>query len=237
MEREIRKLKKLVKESRGSLSFTLSESSHPTDVENFIRHDHRKAYIVSQAETYVELGHPQVPSAVLLLQSRKDSVVNNGLVTIAGYDIGQLGKGRYSFAQVLLVYGRTLKQEHLTRMRSLLGAAGDLDGCMVRLMGEKIWVRVSADAVRKGFSFGIWARHLFQTIRKEVPSVESIEAIFVTGRDREVNETVLLAKSVNEKRREKLIRRMRQKSGDNYECDNPYDCNACPDKPECDVLK
>jgi hypothetical protein len=31
--------------------------------------------------------------------------------------------------------------------------------------------------------------------------------------------------------------RMKQSGENQYECDNPYDCNVCSDKAVCDVLK
>jgi CO dehydrogenase/acetyl-CoA synthase beta subunit len=204
--------------------------------ERFVRHDGRRVSIVFQAETCVELGHPSVASASLLLSSTNEHDVNNNQITVLGNDIARLEKGRYSFAQILLVGGLHFMPEHLSNVRTLLGATGNLDGCMVRLMGEKMWVRISGETVAKGFSFDVWGHYLFDTIRAEVPAVERLEAVFVVGVDTLVDEISQLAKTVSEKRRQKLLERLKHKGSD-YECENPYDCEECPDKPECDTLK
>lgn len=207
-----------------------------TTPELFARHDGKKMYIVSQAETRVELGHPSVPSASLLLWSEHESDINNNRITVLGSDIGQLAKGPHSFAQVLLTGGATLKPEQVSTVRTLLGAIGALDGCMMRLTDERIWVRLSSGIMKKGFSFVVWGRYLFETIRKEIPSAERLEAVFIVGLDSLVAEINQLARATNENRRQKLLERLKQE-GKDYECDNPYDCEECPDKPECDTLK
>lgn len=236
MDPNIRKLRKLLASAQGFSCNLQEEAVSAITPECFARHDGKKMYIVSQAETRVELGHPSVPSASLLLWSEHEPDINNNRVTALGNDIGQLAKGPYSFAHVLLVGGPHLMPEHLSTARTLLGTVGALDGCMVRLTDEKIWVRLGSEIMKKGFSFIVWGHCLFEIIRKEVPSAERLEAVFVAGLDSLVAEINQLARAINENRRQKLLERLKQE-GKDYECDNPYDCEECADKPECDTLK
>ncbi len=235
MNPDIRKLRKLFANA-GSFVCNIPASDSALAPELFVRRNGRGASVVPQAETCVELGHPSMISASLLLSIADEHDVNNNQITVFGNDIGRLEKGRHSFAQILLVGGPHVMPEHLSNVRTLLGAAGNLNGCMVKLMGEKIWARISKEAVATGFSFGVWGRCLFDAIRNEVPPVEHLEAIFVAGVDALVDEISQIAKTAGEERRQQLIERLKQTGGD-YECENPYDCKECPDKPECDVLK
>jgi len=233
----IRKTRKLLEKVPRSVYRARSNGSSSTVLERFLLRGEKKSYIVSQAETHLEFGHPSVPSAALLLWTTDPSLVADGRVAIVGNDIGRLKRGRYSFAQVVLVGGIDLEPEHLSQVKTAVSAVGQLDGCMARLMDEKIWVRVSSEAVRDGFSFGIWGEYLLKTIRDAAPSVESVEVIFLANMDDQVKEIMQLAKSASEKRREELLERFKEKTGKDYECDNPYDCDSCPDKTDCDALQ
>ena len=236
MNDHIEKIRALLDEAAGSVSEIISGESPSVAPESSVRQD-RRSNIVSQSQTHVELGHPSVPSAALMLGAHDCRLIHDGRITIAGTDIGQLEKGRYSFAQVVLVGGAGLKPEHLLKAGETLSAAGQLDGCMVRLMDGKIWARVSTEAVRNGFSFRIWGEHLLRTIRDRAPAVESVEVIFFVDMHEHVGAIAQVAGTVNEKRRKERVERIKERTGKDYECDNPYDCNSCPDKPDCDVLK
>jgi CO dehydrogenase/acetyl-CoA synthase beta subunit len=230
---EVRRVLGAIPEHARVSSSSSGSSSAP---ERFMR-PQGKSRIVSQSETHVELGHPSVPSAALVLCTNNTSLINDGRILIVGSDLGHLERGRYPFAHVVLVGGADMKPEHLPKLRMALPAVGQLDGCMVRLMEEKIWTRVSSEAVQDGFSLQVWGEYLLQTIHDAAPAIESAEAIFVVDMHDQVKEIMQIAGRVNEKRREGLLEKARKRTGKDYECENPYDCDSCPDKPECDALK
>lgn len=232
----IEKIRELIGEIPGNVWSKRSNGNASNILERFIRHD-GKSRIVSQSETHVELGHPSVPSAALLLCARDRLLIHDGQITVAGYDLDRLEKGRHSFAQIVLVKNAGLEEEHLSKVRRAIPAAGRLDGCMVRLMEDKIWARVSSEAIQNGFSFRVWGEHLIQAVREMAPAVESAEVIFLVGLDDQVKEIMKLAGAVSEKRREELLERVKERTGKSYDCENPYDCDECPDKPDCDILK
>ena len=232
----IGKIRELIGEIPGNVCSIHSNESSSDALERFIRHD-GKSRMISQSETHVELGHPSVPSAALLLCTRDRLLIHDGQITVAGYDLHRLEKGRHSFAQIVLVKDTGLEEEHLSKLRRAISAAGQLDGCMVRLMEEKIWARVSSEAVQNGFSFRVWGEHLIQAVRKMAPAVDSVEVIFLVGMADQIRQIMKLAGAVGEKRREELLERIKERTGKDYDCDNPYDCDECPDKPDCDVLK
>ncbi len=225
-------LERIPEHARGS-SFSSGSSSAP---ERFMR-PQGTSRIVSQSETHLELGHPSVPSAALVLSTNDTSLIDDGRILIVGTDLGHLERGRYPFAHVALVGGAGIKPEHLSKLRMALPAAGQLDGCMVRLMDEKIWARVSTKAVQDGFSLQVWGEYLLQTIHDSAPVVEAAEAIFVVGMHDRVKEIMRIARRVNERRRDEQLEKARKRTGKDYECENPYDCDSCPDKPECDALR
>ncbi len=232
----VEKIRKLVGTIPSSVCSARSNGSLSRGLDSFLRIE-GKSQIVSQSETHLELGHPSVSSASLTLGVCNRDMISDGRITSAGSALEQIEKGRHPFAQIVLVGGADLKPEHLPKLRRAASAVGQLSGCMARQMEEKIWVRISSEALRKGFSFRLWGEHLIQTVRKTAPAVESVEVIFLVGMDDQVKEIMKLAGAVGEKRREELLERVKERTGKDYDCDNPYDCDDCPDKPDCDVLK
>jgi len=61
--------------------------------------------------------------------------------------------------------------------------------------------------------------------------------VFITYDPQTVRKVVNFSEGVYRARREILRERFQPVGKDIYECDNPLDCESCPDGPVCDLIK
>lgn len=134
--------------------------------------------LVFADEVALELGSPGVGSVFALLWSDTEAVVD-GRVTLLGPDVGE---GSKALRQLFFV--RAAPGDDYQLGCALKDAVFDtrLAGVTVRAMPSRqtMWLRVSRDAVRDGFSLVQWGAEVIWRLR-DVPGVMAAEALFVTG--------------------------------------------------------
>ncbi|MDD5223892.1 MAG: hypothetical protein PHE84_07865 [bacterium] len=192
---------------------------------------------VPQSEIWLELGPPTLPSIQLLLSTDDTALVNKNQVTVLGEDLNQLPHGTYPFAQVIMVAGNRLTDRQEQAIFSLIAQAYQANGCMYRAAQGRIWLRLRKGSIESGFNFRVLGQALFQSIHAQVPEVEACEAVFINSDPQTVARVVAFSEGLYRARREILKERFAKVGQDVYECDNPSDCEACPDGPVCDLIK
>ena len=235
---DIRELVMELGKNRKTVSVMVGQAGMPSSLlQSFLIGEKRNGGMVSFKDTFVELGHPTISSLAISVWTDNPSLVLDNTVTVIGDDIPLLGGGRYPFVQVILAEGRDLRQEQEPLLQGKLSASDQLWGCMTRISRGKIWTRISKDAVRRGFSLSVLGEMLLWVVKAEIPQIKKVEAIFLTTGDKDVSRFSLLDHKIRELKRNMIKLRMNQSGENQYECDNPYDCNVCSDKAVCDVLK
>lgn len=156
----------------------------------------RRSVVLAQ-DMAVELGSPQEESSSCLIWHDDPARVRDGHITLIGPDIGEsTGKG-LPFGKVVLVAADGFNEENShDRYRELDGVRYDLDlkGYMMRAVSQyrREWSRVSAEAVRDGFSFGVLGGSLIDALRRK-EYVRAVEVIFVTASRGDVSGLVPIA--------------------------------------------
>jgi len=192
---------------------------------------------VPQSEIWLELGPPTLPSIQLLLSTDDTTLVNKNQVIVLGGDLSQLPHGTYPFAQVILVAGSQLTEKHEAAISSLISQAYQANGCMYRAAQGRIWLRLRKGSIDSGLNFRVLGQAIFQSIYDQVPEVEACEALFITSDPQTVGKIVNFSECIYRARREILKERFQKVGKDIYECDNPVDCESCPDGPVCELIK
>ena len=192
---------------------------------------------IPQNEIWLELGPPTLPSIQLLLSTDDTALVNKNQVIVLGEDLNQLPHGTYPFAQVILVAGSRLTDRQEMAISSQIAQAYQANGCMYRAAQGRIWLRLRKGNIEGGLNFRTLGQFLFQSIYTQIPEVEACEAVFITSDPQTVRKVVNFSEGVYRARREILRERFQRVGKDIYECDNPLDCESCPDGPVCDLIK
>ena len=222
--------RKIVHLEGVSGSDTLQEKLQPESISS-------PAGFVSRKDTWIELGPPTLTSVHLILCTHDSSLVHKDQLTIIGNDLPELEPGTYSFAQVFLVSGPGPDQLNESSLLTHLSFSGKIAGCMSRTSIDRIWMRIQKDTIEKGLTFSFIGWLALQSLYRNLPEVEAAEAVFVTQNDSLIKQINVFSRGIRNARREKIRQRFR-KVGDNiYECENPVDCEECPDNPVCEVIR
>jgi CO dehydrogenase/acetyl-CoA synthase beta subunit len=196
--------------------------------------------IILKEDTAVELGNPSVASCAFILWTSNLSLVRNGQMTLVGPDIKESLGESLPFAQILLIGGRELKDQHHLLLEQHYLISSRIEGYMVRLAPQRLrmWTRVSKDAVNKGFTFETLGRALIHIYKSELPMIEAAEVFFITSSKEDVMGIERIANDVQQTKNDILSSRFTQRDDGSYECTSGYvDCRDCPDNVVCDDIR
>ena len=198
------------------------------------------ANIILKENTAVELGNPSVASCAFVLWTPNLPLVRDGRITLIGPDIQEAVGESLPFAQVLIVGSTELKDQHHLVLEQHYVISSQIEGYMIRLapQRQRMWTRVSKEAVVKGFSFETLGRAIMAIYKSELPVIESAEVIFLTSSKEDVEGLESIAAEVQKIKNDALSSRFAWKDDGSYECTSNYvDCTDCPDQVTCDEIR
>jgi CO dehydrogenase/acetyl-CoA synthase beta subunit len=198
------------------------------------------ANIILKEDTAVELGNPSVASCAFLLWTPNLHLVRDGRITLIGPDIQEAVEESLPFAQVLIVGGTELKDQHHLVLEQHYIISNQIEGYMIRLapQRQRMWTRVSKKAVEKGFSFETLGRAIMALYKSELPVIEATEVIFLTSSKEDVKGLENIATEVQKIKNDALSSGFVRKDDGSYECTSGYvDCRDCPDQVICDDIR
>lgn len=113
--------------------------------------------LIPASDTSVELGPPDLPSALMTLITEQPASIQDGLITLVGPDIGDLAGRRAPLGKILLVEATGIAGEALYDFYVDVNLARldvSLSGYMTRASSgrKRDWCRISQEAVRGGMS-------------------------------------------------------------------------------------
>jgi CO dehydrogenase/acetyl-CoA synthase beta subunit len=196
--------------------------------------------IILKEDTAVELGNPSLASCAFLLWTPNISIVRDGRITLIGPDIQEAVGSSLPFGQVLIVGGGNLRDQHHLALEQHYVISNQIEGYMIRLapQHERMWTRVSKDALRKGFCFETLGRALMAIYKLRLPMIEAAEVVFITSSKEDVEGLQNIATEIRRIKNDILGRRFHSQEDGSYKCTTNYvDCEECPDKVVCDEVR
>jgi len=141
--------------------------------------------IVLKEDLGLELGSPQMESVSCLLWTHDISAIKDGTITLLGPDFPESMGQNLPFGKVVLAGVEGFTQDNaydLHKDLDFLRYSIDMEGFMMRSVSQYLreWCRISAEAIRRGFSARILGSALIGLFR-ERPFVKSVEVIYVTS--------------------------------------------------------
>ncbi len=183
---------------------------------------------VLKEDTAVELGGPLSAGTIFFLCTGNVSLIYDGRITLVGADISETRDRILPFGQVVLVAGPTLTKGFTPELENELYAAGKIPGYMLRSTGGHIWSRVSHQAMYDGFSLKLLGQAILQHIYANLAAVSAAEVLFVTSNVGDVQELERIGIPVRNLAHSLRRERIRQATGEAFECESDGDCDACP---------
>src|SRR4030042_668699 len=174
--------------------------------------------IILRGDTFVELGNPDRGSCAFLLWTDNPSLVRDGKITLIGPDIQESAGASLPFGQVLLVGGIGLGREEHALVEQNQFISDQIEGYMIRSVSQRMWSRVSKQAAEKGFCFETLGRALAAIFKSEMPSVQSVEILFVTSSKEDLEQLEDIGRQVQKIGREIVKETWKAKGFDIFEC-------------------
>lgn len=221
----------LEKEGIGSKRYHFPRAFQTLDL---LKSNNPGGVIVGAGDTLIELGHPITASVCLGMITKRDDLVADDRVTVFGGELQELPKGRYSFALVVLAKVVEVNESCRYALSRKMSSCDSLVGCMARVLSDRIWVRVSEEALNCGISLGIMGWHLISELKKEKDRFNKVEVIYLVSEEKEhVNRLRPVAKKLAESK----IARYKAELGKREGCESVLDCKECPEFVTCQVFK
>lgn len=194
--------------------------------------------IILKEDTFVELGSPQTASCAFIVLINFPNLMEDGKITLIGPDIQELNGEALDFGQLILIGGANITDEHYKSLERAQFIGDQIEGFMIRTVPQKLWYRISKSVAKKGFSFEILGRALMYIFKSKFPLIEKMEIIFITSNKEDVQTLDQIAQKVRKKYSELFRKEMLAKIEKiRSDCDNPWECESCPDKPTCDEIE
>jgi CO dehydrogenase/acetyl-CoA synthase beta subunit len=193
--------------------------------------------IILKDDTALELGGPATAGSTFILWTDDISLIEDGMITLAGLDIRQTENGHLPFGQVVMLGGPTLGRDAQPKLERALHIAERVPGYMVRSTGGRIWARVSRQAMCAGFSFKVLGSRILENLYSTAPGVTAAEILFVTSSADDVSALERIGSQVRKLAHDLRRERLRETADGAYECENEVSCEACPDNEVCSEIR
>jgi CO dehydrogenase/acetyl-CoA synthase beta subunit len=194
-----------------------------------LKGDNRCA-IIGAADTAVELGHPITASFCLGLVTERKDLIAEGQVAVIGQELEELLPGRHSFALIVLAQVANPGEAATRAVMTSIYSLDLLAGCMVRIASNRIWIRISQEALDRRLTLKDMGAFLLSELKKHGFAAE---IILLTGTTEQVSEIRSVAEEMAEERSirygEALVEKMA--------CETGLDCDDCPETDTCRILK
>lgn len=143
--------------------------------------------LVLKSTMGLELAAPNCSGVSALLPTNDSDKVKDGRITVIGKSISELEGKSVSFGKLVFIHMEEMSDELLyEKIQTLDLVRHDLylDGYMVRSSPNepKEWIRISKEAIKKGFSFKILGS-LMMEVYKKIDYVRGVEIVFITESD------------------------------------------------------
>ncbi len=181
----------------------------------------QRGRIVMQADTAVELGHPNTASTAFHLWTTEADRVRDGRVTLIGPDLDRAAGDRLPFGKAVLLQVEDFDEENCYERHADIGRMRfDLliSGYMLRAVKQagREWSRVSKEALRQGFSLPTLGHELVELYRGH-PHVRAAEILLVTSSVEDVRALERIAE-----RSERMVQAFNK-----MVLEMDFDCDSC----------
>lgn len=189
-----------------------------------------ESQMIFNADTAVELGHPQTESAALLMWTDTPGKIHDQHISIIGPDLKEAGLNKMPFGKIVLISAHGINEENAYQRYQEMETIKfglNLDGYMLRALPQenKEWSRVSRRALQSGFSLQVLGNELIREF-KRLEYVDAVEIIFITSSAADVQRFKPIAEKV------KKVCQAMNKMFDDLE----YDCSSCSFSDVCDEI-
>jgi len=233
---------------RKKLTGPYKEINNPTTIEHLKQSLHFKmgeevnTIFIQKEDVFVELGSPQHESVSYIVVG-SPSEIYDGRITLIGPDIPESEGKELNFGQVLLVSGTTIHDLDYKEMERALFHVQNLEGFMIRAIPNKLWGRVTRQAVQHGFAFETLGKALMLMYRQQFRLIEAMEVIFITtDTPQDFLELRVIGSEVRKKHLQKYSDSLKTRLAELTEkqradCDNPWSCEECDYNEVCDEIQ
>ncbi len=193
----------------------------------------KTAFIVPESDTALEIGSPSHISSSAVLWTCESDIGRDAVYTL-GTELADMGKGPASIAVTVITNPGPDIDPLSPDFNNAKNLSNKIPGFMTRSIPGKLWIRISHDLMKKGFTLAALGQCLIFAYRDAFPDIKDVKVIIVA----EIPEVISAIDDIH--KRAAAIRgehtRLRLEADGTISCSD-LDCSACDDKPICDTIR
>ena len=159
---------------------------------------------IRKGDMYVEMGGGRT-TAFELVQMVGENEIEDGKVTVIGPEIDQFKEGdRLPFGIIVKIFGRKMQQDFESVLeRRIHYFINYGEGLWHVAQRDHCWLRISKEAVAKGFQFKHYGELLIAKFKDEFPAIVDWEVVILTEQS-EVDNAIKVARAAYAERDARL---------------------------------
>lgn len=190
--------------------------------------------VILKEDTFVELGNPSKGSSALVVWSDNLSLIKDGHITIIGPTMQESEGLSLPLGQAIVVGGEELTDNHYPELEAAQFKPDPIEGYMLRSVPNRIWSRISKEAVGRGFCFEILGQSLMASFKRKFPIIQATEIIFVTSGREDIAQFDAIAEGMRKFSGE--LKKLVRQGDDTYKC-TVYECSTCDNESVCNAIR
>lgn len=177
---------------------------------------------IRKGDMYIEMGGGKTPSFELV-RSVSENEIEDGKITVIGREMDEIAEGeRLSFGLMVDIYGRKMQEDFEgvleRRIHDFLNYG---EGLWHTAQRDINWLRVSKDAVAKGFKFKHYGDLVIAKMKQEFPAIVDRVQVTIINDPAVVEEKIKIARE-RYKMRDDRMRGLTDDAVDTF-----YSCILC----------
>lgn len=193
--------------------------------------------IILQEETGLELGGINTRSFSLVYPTKESDRVKDGKITLIGPEIKEMSGTSVDFGMLLLIGTSKVSEKEWDNLRQFNFVSNGIEGFSIRTIPRRFWCRISAEVLKKDFSFEVLGNAIMYLYKQKFKSlIDAMELLFINSYPDVIDEFVKLSsdlfEEISSKWKEKVENWKKR-----IDCDYEWDCKDCPYHDTCEEIK
>lgn len=193
--------------------------------------------IILQEETGLELGGINKKSFSLVYPTKEIDELKDGKIALIGPEMKEMDGGSVDFGMLLLIGATEISEKDWDNFRQFNFVSNGIEGFSIRTIPRRFWCRISAEILKKKFSFEFLGNAIMYLYKQKFKSlIDTMELLFINSYPDVIDEFVKISSEISEE----ISSKWKDKVEDwrkKIDCDYGWDCKECPYRDTCEEVK
>ena len=193
--------------------------------------------IILEEETGLELGGLNRKSFSIIYPINNARLIEHGQITLLGREINKIEEENIDFGMMILIGLNNGTDKEIDELSHLNFISNGIEGFSIRTIPRRFWCRISAPALKKGFSFEFLGNAIISLYQQKFKGlIKSIEVIFINSYQDSIEQFIVHLADIHSKVKDKWKNKI-EEWRKRIDCDYDWGCEICPYQEACYDIK